>query len=125
MAVLTLVCYLLALALVLVGVAGLIFPGLLSNLYGVSVGDAASHGYVRATAVRDIGIGVALAIAAYAHVLLLLVALTAIGLVISFADFAIVFNARGKRIGASHAGHAAGAIAFIVALGMALFAIGR
>jgi uncharacterized protein DUF4267 len=120
-AVLTLLCYLLALALVLVGVAGLVFPDLLSNLYGVRVGDGASHGYVRATAVRDIGIGGALAIAAYAHVLLL----TAIGLLISFADFAIVFNARGKRIGVSHAGHAAGAIAFIVALGMALFAIGR
>lgn len=125
MAALTLLCYLLALALVLVGVAGLVFPSLLSNLYGIRVGDGASHGYVRATAVRDIGIGVALAIAAYVHVLLLLVALTAIGLLISFADFAIVFNARGKRIGASHAGHAAGAIAFIVALGMALFAIGR
>lgn len=125
MAALTLLCYLLALALVVVGVMGLAFPGMLSGLYGVHVRDDASHGFVRATAIRDIGIGVALAIAAYAHVLLLLIALTAIGLAISFADFAIVFNARGKRIGASHAGHAAGAIAFIVAFAMALFAIGR
>jgi len=124
-AALTLLCYLLALALVLVGLAGLVFPEPLSGLYGVRVGDSASHGFVRATAIRDIGFGVALAIAVYAHVLLLLVTLVAIGFVISFADFAIVFNARGKRIGASHAGHAAGAIAFIVALGMALFAIGR
>lgn len=122
---LTLLCYLLALALVVVGIAGLAFPGTLSGLYGVHVRDDASHGFVRATAIRDIGIGVALAIAAYAHVLLLLITLTAIGLAISFADAAIVFNARGKRIGASHAGHAAGAIAFIVALAMALFAIGR
>lgn len=122
---LTLLCYLLALALVVVGILGLVFPELLSGLYGVRAGDTASHGYVRATSIRDIGIGVALAVAAYAHVVLLLVTLTAIGLVISFADFAIVFKARGKRIGAPHAGHAAGAIAFIVALAMALFAIGR
>lgn len=125
MAALTLLCYLLALALVVVGVAGLAFPEALSGLYGVHARDDTSHGYVRATSIRDIGIGIALAIAAYAHVLLLLIALIAIGLAISFADFAIVFHARGKRFGASHAGHAAGAIAFIVALAMALFAIGR
>ena len=122
---LSLLCYLLALALVVIGVAGLLFPEAVSGLYGVRVRDAESHGFVRATAFRDIGIGVALAIAVYSHVFLLLVTLVAIGIAISFADFAIVFNARGKRIGASHAGHAAGAIAFIVALGMALFAIGR
>lgn len=122
---LNLLCYALALALVVVGIAGLFFPEALSGLYGVRARDAASHGYVRATAIRDLGIGVVLAIAVYAHVLLLLVALTAVGLIISFADFAIVFNARGKRIGVAHAGHAAGVIAFIAALGMALFAIGR
>ncbi|HZY98528.1 MAG TPA: DUF4267 domain-containing protein [Candidatus Baltobacteraceae bacterium] len=122
---LTLLCYLLALALVAIGVAGLLFPEAVSRLYGVHVSDATSRGFVHATAIRDIAIGVALAIAVYAHVFLLLVTLIVIGIVVSFADFAIVFNARGRRLGVSHAGHAAGAIAFIVALGMALFAIGR
>ncbi|HKE36588.1 MAG TPA: DUF4267 domain-containing protein [Candidatus Baltobacteraceae bacterium] len=122
---LTLLCYLLALALVVIGIAGLLFPEAASRLYGARVRDPASHGFVRATAFRDIGIGVALAVAVYSHVFLLLVTLIAIGVAISFADFAIVFNARGKRLGVSHAGHAAGAIAFIVALGMVLFAIGR
>ena len=124
-AALTLLCYLLALALVGVGVMGLAFPGALSGLYGVRVDDDASHSFVRAASIRDVAIGIVLAIAAYAHVLLLLITLTVIGVAISFADFAIVYNARGKRIGASHAGHAAGAIAFIVALAMALFAVGR
>jgi len=122
---LAIICYLLALGLVVVGVAGIIFPEALSGLYGVRVRDGDSHGFVRATAIRDIGIGVALAVAVYAHVFLLLVTLIAIGLAISFADFTIVLRARGGRVGVSHAGHAAGAIAFIVALGMALFAIGR
>lgn len=125
MSALTILCYLLALALVVVGIAGLVVPEALSGLYGVRVSDEASHGYVRATAIRDIGIGVALAIAVYAKVFLLLVTLIAIGLLISFVDFTIVLRARGGRLGVSHAGHAAGAIAFIVALGMVLFAIGR
>lgn len=122
---LTILCYVLALALVVTGITGILFPEALSGLYGVRARDATSHGFVRATAVRDLGIGVALAIAVYAHVFALLVTLVAIGLAISFADFAIVFNARGRRVGAAHAGHAAGAVAFIVALAMALFAIGR
>ena len=125
MTALTLLCYVLALGLVIVGLMGLVVPAVLSGLYGSRVSDESSHAFVRATAIRDIGIGVALAIAVYAHVLLLLVTLIAIGLAISFADFAIVLRARGGRIGVSHAGHAAGAVAFIVALGMALFAIGR
>ncbi|HEY1976970.1 MAG TPA: DUF4267 domain-containing protein [Candidatus Baltobacteraceae bacterium] len=125
MTVLTLLCYVLALGLVVIGVLGIIFPEVLSGLYGMRVSDDSSHAYVRATAIRDIGIGVALAIAVYAHVLLLLITLIAIGLAVSFADFTIVLRARKGRVGVSHAGHAAGAIAFIVALGMALFAIGR
>lgn len=125
MTALTLLCYVLALGLVVVGVVGLTLPELLSGVYGMRVSDESSHAFVRATAIRDIGIGIALAIAVYAHVLLLLVTLIAIGLAVSFADFAIVLRARKGRIGASHAGHAAGAVAFIVALGMALFAIGR
>ena len=125
MTALNILCYLLALGLVLFGLAGVLFPEAASKMYGAHVSDAGSHGFVRATAIRDIGIGLALALAVYAHVFLLLVALIVIGLLVSFADFAIVFDARGKRIGVSHAGHAAGAIAFIVALGMALFAIGR
>jgi hypothetical protein len=125
MSALTLLCYLLAFALAVVGIAGLLFPETLSSLYGVRVRDAASHGFVRAAAIRDVGIGVALAIAVYAHVFALLVTLIAIGIAVSFADFVIVLRARGGRVGVAHAGHAAGAIAFIVALGMALFAIGR
>lgn len=125
MTALNLLCYALALALVAVGVMGVIFPEALSGVYGVRVRDTESHGYVRATAIRDIGIGVALAIAVYAKVVLLLTTLIAIGLAISFADFTIVLRARRGRLDVSHAGHAAGAIAFIVALGMALFAMGR
>lgn len=125
MAPLTILCYVLALGLVVVGIAGVLFPELLSSGYGVRVVDAPSHGYVRATAIRDIGIGVALAIAAYAHVLLLLLTLTAIGVVISFADFVLVFHIRENRIVTAHAAHLAGAVAFIVALAMALLAIGR
>jgi energy-converting hydrogenase Eha subunit E len=122
---LTILCYALSLGLILIGGAGLLFPEVASHVYGIRVSDPPSRGFVRATAVRDICIGVALAVATYAHVLLLLVTLIAIGIAISFVDFAIVFHSRGKRVGVSHAGHAAGAIAFIVALGMALFAIGR
>jgi hypothetical protein len=122
---LTVLCYLLALALIVAGVGGVILPQALSGLYGMRVSDGSSQAYVRATAIRDIGIGAALAVAVYAHVLVLLVTLTAIGVAISFADFTILLHARKGRIGVAHAGHAAGAIAFIVALGMVLFAIGR
>jgi hypothetical protein len=122
MSLLTLLCEVLAVGLIGVGVAGLVSPQMLSRGYGVHARESISHAWVRATAVRDLVIGIALGIAAYAHVTLLMVVLLVCGVALSIADFTIAYHAGEKR---AHLPHAAGAVAFLLVLAMALFAIGK
>jgi hypothetical protein len=119
---LTIFCEVLAVALVAIGIGGLVAPHAVARGYGVHAPEPISHAWVRATAIRDFVIGIALGIAAYAHVTLLMVVLLICGVVLSIADLTIAYHAGGKRV---HLPHAGGAIAFLLVLAMALFAIGK
>ena len=118
--------WILAVALALVGIAGLLAPQLLSRGYGVHAQDRSATGYVRATGIRDVAIGVAIGTAAYLHDVAFVAVLMAVGIVVSIADFAIaVRHGEHRRIHPAHGVHAAGIVAFALALAMALFAIGK
>ena len=110
--------------LVLVGIWALVAPHALARRYGVSVEGHAAGSYVRATGIRDIALGVVLGATAYLHYIPLLIVLAVVGIVVSVADFAIVWHHGAKRPHTAHAIHASGIVAFILILAMALFAIG-
>jgi hypothetical protein len=114
-----------AVVLILVGIYALAEPHGLSRGYGVSVEDHAPAAFVRATGIRDIALGVILGATAYFHLPFLLVVIAVIGIAVSAADFAIVWQHSGGRYHRSHAFHLSGIIAFVLVLAMALFAIGR
>jgi hypothetical protein len=116
---------LVALALIAVGIVALAAPHAVTRGYGIHVEGLESHGYVRATGIRDLVIGVVLAIVVYLQDFPLIVVLAAAGIVLSVADFFIAYHAGGKRLHRAHGFHAAGALAFVLVLAMALFAIGR
>ncbi|MBV9717913.1 MAG: DUF4267 domain-containing protein [Candidatus Eremiobacteraeota bacterium] len=116
-----------AVAAVLVGVGlfALASPAALARRYGIAVHGHDAAGWVRATGIRDVALGVVLAAAAYTHARALTIVVAAMGIVISIADLGIVMRHGGseKHRGA-HAGHAAGIVAFVLVLAMALFAVG-
>ncbi|HTU80493.1 MAG TPA: DUF4267 domain-containing protein [Candidatus Acidoferrales bacterium] len=120
------VAWLIAAALVAVGLYALLAPHPLARRYGVHINDEAAAGFVRATGVRDVALGSALGAAAYFRAVPLLVVIAGAGIVVSIADFLIAYHhGREKRFHAAHGIHAAGIVAFALAIAMALFAIGK
>ena len=115
----------LAFALILAGLGGIFFTDAFARAYGVALTDEASRGFTRAAAIRDLVIGIALGAAAFYGDRLLMGILLAAGIVLSIADFVIVYRHHHGRLHRSHAIHAAGAVAFVLALAMAMFAVGR
>jgi len=113
-----------AAALILVGLWALFDPRRMSNAYGLPADGSHAHGFTRATGVRDLIIGLVLGTAVVLHDLPFIAVLAAAGIVLSIADFAIAYNGGGRRLRPAHGNHAAGAIAFILVLAMALLAIG-
>ena len=113
-----------AAALIVVGLAALIAPHPAARAYGLPADGDAARGFVRATGIRDVVIGVVLGAAAYVHDVPLLVVLAIAGIAISAGDAFIAYHSGGRRWRPEHGIHAAGAIAFVLVLAMALFAIG-
>jgi uncharacterized protein YjeT (DUF2065 family) len=115
-----------AIVLVIIGLYALAAPHALSRGYGVLADGHDAHGYVRATGIRDVALGVLLGATAYFHSLPLLIVFAAVGIVVSIADFAIVWHhGHERRFHAAHGIHASGIVAFVLIIAMAAFAIGR
>ncbi len=118
--------WIVAAALVLVGLFALLAPARLGRGYGVRAEDRGSAGFARATGIRDVALGLALGATAYFHDLPLLIVFAIAGIAVSVADFFIAYHhGHERRLHASHGIHAAGAVAFVLVLAMALFALGR
>ncbi|MFY9663334.1 MAG: DUF4267 domain-containing protein [Candidatus Cybelea sp.] len=118
--------WVIAIVLVLVGIYALFAPRTLARGYGVAAEGHETHGYVRATGIRDVAFGVALGATAYFHYLPLLIVLAVVGIAISVADFWIVWHhGHARRLHPAHAIHASGIVAFVLIIAMALFAIGK
>ena len=118
--------WLIAIVLVLVGLYALVAPRSIAPHYGVASEERSAHGYVRATGIRDVAIGVALGATAYFRFLPLLIVLAVAGIAVSIADLWIVWHHGGaRRLHLAHGVHAAGVVAFVLILAMALFAVGR
>jgi Domain of unknown function (DUF4267) len=113
-----------AIVLMVVGIYALVAPHTLARHYGVRVEGHAAAGFVRATGIRDVAFGAILAAAAYWHLLWLLVVIAVAGIAVSIVDFWIAWHHGARRFHPAHAVHAAGIVAFILVLAMALFAIG-
>ncbi len=115
-----------AAVLIVVGIYALLAPRAVGRHYGVAVEGDRETAYVRATGIRDVGIGVALAATAYFHFLPLLIVLAVVGVVVSVVDLWVVARHGGhRRVHPAHAIHASGIVAFILIIAMALFAVGR
>lgn len=119
------VCWLAAVALVLVGVAALVKPIGMAHFYGLPVADDPGLGFVRATGSRDLIIGLLLAAAVWYRFWPLIDVMLVGGILLSLGDFWIAYHAAGKRFHRGHSIHASGIVAFVLVLLMALFAIGR
>lgn len=118
--------WIIAIVLVLVGVCAWLAPYFVARQYGVHIEGERETAYVRATGIRDVGIGVVLAATAYLHVIPLLIVVAAVGIVVSIADLVVVARHGGhSRPHAAHAIHASGVVAFVLVIAMALFAVGR
>ena len=122
--VLQIFCGVLALVLVLVGFVALFEPSRMARLYGVPVDGAPGSAFVRATGARDLAFGLALGAAAYFRDEPLLIVLAVVGVLLSMADFSIVYYARGKSLHIAHGFHASGIIAFLLVITMVLLAFG-
>ena len=123
--ILTTICVLAAAALVILGIAALVNPMGMAHFYGLPVEADHAIGFVRSTASRDLIIGLVLGAAIYYQYWPLIDVLLAAGILLSAGDFWIAYHAAGKRFHRAHAVHAAGIVAFVLVLAMALFALGR
>jgi hypothetical protein len=112
-----------AAALILVGLWGLLDPHRMSNAYGLPADGSHAHGMTRAAAIRDLVIGGILGMAVYLHSVPFIAVLGVAGILLSSADFLIAFFANHRRLHRSHANHAAGIVAFVLVAAMALWAI--
>jgi hypothetical protein len=117
------VAFIVAIALIAIGLWALFDPHRMSRAYGLPAEGAHAHGFTRATGIRDIVIGGILLTAGFLHNLPFIAVLGMAGIVLSIADFVIAYNGNGRRLHRSHANHAAGIIAFILVATMALWAI--
>jgi hypothetical protein len=117
--------WIVAAALVVVGVFALILPQTLARHYGVAAEGHGAAGFVRATGIRDLALGGILAATVYYGNLPLIVVFAIAGIAVSCADLFIAWHhGHERRVRPAHAIHAGGIVAFILILAMALFAIG-
>jgi hypothetical protein len=123
--ILTTICALVALALVILGIAALVNPMGMAHFYGLPVEADHAIGFVRSTANRDLIFGLVLGAAVYYQYWPLIEVMLAGGVLLSLGDFWIAYHAAGKRFHRAHAVHGTGIVALLLVLGMALFAIGR
>jgi hypothetical protein len=116
--------WIVAIALIVVGIVALLAPSALAGHYGVAVEGHGGAGFVRATGIRDVALGVILAATAYYHAMGLLVVFAIAGIAVSCADLFVAWHHGERRVRPAHAIHFGGIIAFVLILTMALFAIG-
>jgi hypothetical protein len=124
MTALTIVGGLVALALAAVGAIALLAPRWLAAAYGLPSDADSSHGFVRATGLRDVVIAIVLAATIYYGDRTLLIVVAAAGVALSLADLFNAYHSGGRRWRREHVSHVGGVIAFVLVLAMALFAIG-
>ncbi len=124
MTALTIVGGLVALALAAVGAIALLAPRRLAAAYGLPSDADSSHGFVRATGLRDVVIAIVLAATIYLGDRTLLIVVAAAGVALSLADLFNAYHSGGRRWRREHVSHVGGVIAFVLVLAMALFAIG-
>ncbi|HEY1655193.1 MAG TPA: DUF4267 domain-containing protein [Candidatus Tumulicola sp.] len=115
---------LVAVALALVGAAALLAPGRVASAYGLPAGAESTHGFVRATGIRDVVIAVVLGATVYFGDRPLLIVVAAAGVALSLADLFNAYHTGGRRWRREHVSHLGGIVAFVLVLTMALFAIG-
>ena len=118
-------CYLAAIALLVIGLLALIAPAMLSQSYGVAVDDAKAFVYVRATGARDCLLGLILIASAYLGDVLQLIIICSAGLVLSLADFLIAFFGTGRRMKPELLAHLAGIVGFGIILVLLAKSLGR
>jgi hypothetical protein len=106
-------CILAAVGLVAVGALALFSPRRLARSYGVEVRDRASLVWVRATGVRDAGLGLILAYIAYHQEFIEILFICAVGFVLAITDFLLAVTF-ARRLRSEHGAHLGGAIAFLV-----------
>lgn len=105
-----------------VGVAALVSPRLLARLYGLPVAEPNGLGFVRACGLRDLALGgVLLAFVASQDRRGMLVVAVAC-LLLSAADFLVVWTASGRRLRPEHASHLAGFVACAALIALLLAA---
>ncbi len=80
--------------LLLIGIAALARPAVLSHLYGLYVHEKNGHGFVRATGARDVAFGILLIAFAFTSPPALLVTLL-VGAALALSDFLIVWRSNG------------------------------
>lgn len=124
MTALQVVAWLVALALIAAGGAGLLVPRAAARWYGAPAEADGAHGFVRAAALRDLAIGVVLAAAVYFRDVPLTIVVAVAGIGLAIGDFVIAYHASGRRVRSEHASHLAGVVAFVLVLAMALLAVG-
>ena len=93
----------------LIGIAAIAQPAILSHFYGLYVHETNGRGFVRATGARDAAFGAILLIFAYRVPEAILVTLFA-GVFLAIFDFLTVWRTNGRFEFPFLAGHIAGAI---------------
>ena len=100
MTALTIVGGLVALALAAVGATALLAPRWLAAAYGLPSDADSSHGFVRATGLRDVVIAIVLAATIYFGDRTLLIVVAAAGVALSLADLFNAYHCRGAPLAA-------------------------
>ncbi|GAC1653046.1 MAG: hypothetical protein NVS9B12_02850 [Vulcanimicrobiaceae bacterium] len=93
----------------LIGIAAMAQPAILSHLYGLYVHETNGRGFVRAAGARDAAFGALLLIFAYRVPEAIVVTLLA-GLFLAISDFLTVWRTNGRFELTFLAGHIAGAV---------------
>lgn len=109
---------LIVLALVAIGVGGMVAPGSAATQYGIVLDDPRALGLIRAMAVRDLVIGVLLGVVAYAGTRQALGWAVAFTALIAAVDGIVVGASRSarprRRLDRAVALHASGALGLLV-----------
>lgn len=116
-------CILASIGLLAVGAAALAGPAHLSQSYGLPVTDERGLGFVRATGARDLALGGILLASALLGDLLQLTIVAGAGLLLSLADFLIVYAGAHGRIHRQHLTHVGAAAGFAVIIAVLLAAL--
>ena len=108
----------------LIGIAAIARPAVLSHLYGLYVHDKNGHGFVRATGARDVAFGVLLIAFSFTSPTALLVTLL-VGAALALSDFLIVWRTNGSFEPVLHSHLFGGALLLAIATIVATSALSR